>query len=96
MNIKSILTLTVALLVGAATLQAQEQKGRTETVRFGVALTAGSNSYLNVGALPGMLTSYGTQAKSVGWTDKALAFGIEGSLIFCDPNARERGFLRLS
>ena len=84
MNIKSRITLTVALLVGAATLQAQEQKGRTETVRVGVALTAGANSYLNVSALPGMLTSYETQAKSVGWTDKALAFGIEGSLIFCD------------
>ena len=84
MNIKSIITLAAVVLLGAATVNAQEKTGRTETVRFGVALTAGSNSYLNVSALPGMLTSYGTQAKSVGWTDKALAFGIEGSLIFCD------------
>ena len=84
MNIKSIITLTVALLFGAATLQAQEQVGRTKPVRASVALTAGSNSYLSVSALPGMLTSYETQAMSAGWTDKALAFGVEGSLIFCD------------
>lgn len=84
MKIKSIITLTVALLFGAASLQGQEQKGRIAPVRVGVALTAGSNSNLNVSAQPGMLTTYGTQAKSVNWTDKALAFGMEGSLIFCD------------
>lgn len=84
MNIKSIITLTVALLFGAASLQGQEQQGRIAPVRVGVSLTAGANSNLNVSALPGMLTSYGTQAKSVNWTDKALAFGLEGSLIFCD------------
>ena len=84
MNIKSILTLTVALLVGAATLQAQEQNGRIKPVRASVALTAGSNSYLSVSAPNGMLTSYEAQALSANWTDKALAFGIEGSLIFCD------------
>ena len=84
MNIKSILTLAAVVLLSAATVNAQEKTGRTETVRFGVALTAGANSYLNVSAQNGMLTSYEAQALSAGWTDKALAFGIEGSLIFCD------------
>lgn len=84
MKVKSIITLAATLLLGVATVQAQEQKGPVAPVRIGVALTAGSNSYLNVSAQPGMLTSYGTQALSVGWTDKALAFGLEGSLIFCD------------
>lgn len=84
MNIKSIITLAAVVLLSAATVNAQEKTGRTEPVRIGVALTAGANSYLSVSALPGMLTSYGTQALSAGWTDKALAFGIEGSLIFCD------------
>ena len=84
MKIKSIITLTTALLVCAATVQAQEQKGRIAPVRVGVALTAGANSSLNVSAQPGMLTSYGTQAMSATWADKALGFGVEGSLIFCD------------
>ena len=84
MNIKSIITLAAVVLLSAATVQAQEKTGRTAPVRIGVALTAGPNSYLSVSAQPGMLTSYGTQALSVGWTDKALAFGLEGSLIFCD------------
>ena len=84
MNIKSIITLAAVLLLGAATVNAQEKTGRTAPVRVGVALTAGSNSYMNVSALPGMLTSYGTQPMSVGWTDKGLAFGVEGSSIFCD------------
>ena len=84
MNIKSIITLAAVLLLGAATVNAQEKTGRTAPVRIGVALTAGPSSYLNVSAQNGMLTSYGTQAMSVGWTDKALAFGAEGSLIFCD------------
>ena len=84
MNIKSIITLAAVVLLSAATVQAQEKTGRTAPVRIGVALTAGPNSYLSVSAQPGMLTSYGTQALSAGWTDKALAFGVEGSLIFCD------------
>ena len=84
MNIKSIITLAAVVLLSAATVNAQEKTGRTAPVRVGVALTAGANGYLSVSALPGMLTSYGTQALSVGWTDKALAFGMEGSLIFCD------------
>jgi outer membrane protein W len=84
MNIKSIITLAAVVLLSAATVNAQEKTGRTAPVRVGVALTAGANSYLNVSALPGMQTSYGTQALSVGWTDKTLAFGVEGSLIFCD------------
>lgn len=84
MNIKSILTLTVALLFGAASLQGQDLVGAVAPVRIGIALTAGANSNLNVSAQPGMLTSYGAQALSVDWTDKALAFGMEGSLIFFD------------
>ena len=84
MNIKSILSLTVALLFGAASLQGQDLLGAAAPVRIGITLTAGANSNLNVSAQPGMLTSYGAQAMSVDWTDKALAFGMEGSLIFCD------------
>lgn len=84
MKIKSIITLSTALLVCAATVQAQEQKGRIAPVRIGVAVTAGANSSLSVSAQPGMLTSYGTQAMSATWADKALGFGVEGSLIFCD------------
>ena len=84
MKIKSIITLTLAVLVGSAVVNAQEKDGRTAPVKIGVALTAGPNSYLSVSAQPGMLTSYGAQAMSAGWTDKALAFGVEGSLIFCD------------
>jgi hypothetical protein len=84
MNIKSILSLTVALLFGAASLQGQDLAGAIAPVRIGIALTAGANSNLNVSAQPGMLTSYGAQAMSVDWTDKALAFGMEGSLIFSD------------
>ena len=84
MNIKSIITLTVALLFGAASLQGQDLASAAAPVRIGIALTAGANSNLNVSAQPGMLTSYGAQAMSVDWTDKALAFGLEGSLIFCD------------
>ena len=83
MKVRFIITLAITLVLGTSVF-AQEQKGRTAPVRVGVALTAGPNSYLSVSALPGMLTSYGTQALSVGWTDKALAFGMEGSLIFCD------------
>ena len=83
MKIKSIITIAVAMLLGLS-LQAQEQQGPIKPVRLGVALTAGSNSYLSVTAQPGMLTSYGAEALSVGWTDKATAFGMEGSLIFCD------------
>ena len=84
MNIKSILSLTVALLFGAASLQGQDLAGVVAPVRVGIALTAGANSNLNVSAQPGMLTSYGAQALSVDWTDKALTFGLEGSLIISD------------
>lgn len=72
------------MLLGAASLQGQDLAGVVAPVRIGVALTAGANSSLNVSAQPGMLTSYGAQAMSVDWTDKALAFGLEGSLIFGD------------
>ena len=63
---------------------AQEQNGPIQPVRIGVALTAGANSHLSVSAQPGMLTTYGAQALSVDWTDKALGLGLEGSLIICD------------
>lgn len=84
MNIKSIITLAAVALLCAATATAQEMIPSSAPVRVGVALTAGPNSYMSVSAQPGMLTSYGTQALSAGWTDKALAFGVEGSLIFGD------------
>ena len=83
MNIKSIITIAAALMLGTAAF-AQEQKGPIDPVRIGVALTAGSNAHLSVTAPSGMMTSYGIQASSVDWTDKALAFGVEGSLIICD------------
>lgn len=84
MKIKSIITLAAAMLLGLTAVQAQEQKGPIKPVRIGVALTAGSNSYLSVSAPSGMHSSYEAKGLSVGWTDKALAFGVEGSLIFCD------------
>lgn len=83
MKIKSIIAIAAAMLLSLS-LQAQEYKGPYQPVRLGVSLTAGSNSYLSVTSQPGMLTSYGAEALSVGWTDKATAFGMEGSLIFCD------------
>jgi len=83
MKIKSIIAIAAAMLLGIS-LQAQEYKGPLKPVRLGIAVTAGSNSYLDVTALPGMQTSYGAEALSVGWTDKATAFGLEGTLIFCD------------
>lgn len=83
MKVKSIITIIALMALGVNAL-AQEQKGRISPVRVGVALTAGSNSYLSVSAQSGMLTSYEAQPLSVSWTDKALAFGMEGSLIFCD------------
>ena len=83
MNIKSIITLAAALMLGTAAI-AQEQKGPIDPVRVSVALTAGANTHLSVTAPSGMLTSYENQAFSVDWTDKALAFGVEGSLIICD------------
>ena len=83
MNIKSILMIAAAALVGFSA-QAQEQKGPLTPVRFGVSVTAGASSYASVNALPGMLTSYEASALSVDWTDKALTLGFEGSMIFCD------------
>lgn len=83
MNIKSIITIAAALMLGTAAF-AQEQKGPIDPVRFSVALTAGTNSHLSVTAPSGMMTSYEIQASSVDWTDKALAFGVEGSMIICD------------
>lgn len=83
MKVKSIITI-IALMALGLNAFAQEQKGRISPVRVGVAITAGSNSYLSVNSQSGMLTSYQAQPLSVDWTDKALALGMEGSLIFCD------------
>ena len=83
MNIKSIITLAAALMLGTAAF-AQEQKGPIDPVRVSVALTAGANTHLSVTAPSGMLTSYENEAFSVDWTDKALTLGVEGSLIICD------------
>lgn len=83
MKVKSIITI-IALMAFGVNALAQEQKGPIQPVRIGVALTAGANSHLSVSAQSGMLTSYGAQALSADWTDKALGLGIEGSLIICD------------
>jgi len=83
MKIKSIITIIALLSVGVSAL-AQEKQGRTEQVRIGVALTAGANGYMSVTAQSGMLTTYQAQDLSADWTDKSLAFGVEGSLIICD------------
>lgn len=83
MKVKSIITILALVAVSFSAL-AQEQKGPIQPVRIGVALTAGANSHLSVSAQSGMLTSYGAQALSADWTDKALGLGIEGSLIICD------------
>ena len=84
MKIKSIITIAAALVMSVSLLAQEQPKGPIDPVRIGVALTAGSNSHLSVASLSGMQTSYGTQALSADWTDKALGLGIEGSLIFCD------------
>ena len=83
MNIKRIFAFAAAMLVGISVL-AQEQQGRIKPVRLGLTVTAGSNSYAGISALPGTLASYGTEALSVNWMDKAPAFGVEGSMIICD------------
>lgn len=83
MKIKSIITIIALLSVGVSAL-AQEKEGRTQPVRIGVALTAGANGYMSVTAQSGMLTTYQARELSADWTDKSLAFGIEGSLIICD------------
>lgn len=83
MNIKRFLIIAAALLVTASAF-AQVQKGRIKPVRLGVSATVGSNSYAGISALPGTLASYGTEAPSVNWMDRAPAFGVEGSMIICD------------
>ncbi len=83
MKIKRIITCAVVLALGVS-LFAQERRGPVKPVRFGVAVTAGSNGYASISAQPGTLSSYGAEAKSVQWTDKATAFGIEGSLLISD------------
>ena len=84
MKIKSIITLAAALVMSASLFAQEQPKGPIDPVRVGVAVTVGSNNHLSVSSQSGMLTSYGTQALSADWTDKALTLGIEGSLIFCD------------
>lgn len=84
MKIKSIITIAAALVMSVSVMAQEQPKGPIDPVRIGVALTAGANSHLSVASLSGMQTSYGTQALSADWTDKALGLGIEGSLIFCD------------
>ena len=83
MNINRIFVFAAALLVSASAFS-QEQQGRIKPVRFGVSVTAGSNAYAGISALPGSLATYGTQAQSANWMDKAPAFGVEGSMIICD------------
>ena len=83
MSINRIFVLAAALLVCVSAFS-QEQQGRIKPVRFGVSVTAGSNAYAGISALPGSLATYGTQAQSANWMDKAPAFGVEGSMIFCD------------
>ncbi|MDY6417722.1 MAG: BT1926 family outer membrane beta-barrel protein [Bacteroidales bacterium] len=83
MNIKRLTTLFLALLVGASLL-AQEQVGRVKPVRFSAAVTVGANGYASVGALDGRAALQEMPELSVNWMDKAPAFGVEASLLFCD------------
>ena len=81
MNINRIFVLAAALLISVS---AYSQEGLIAPVRFGVSITAGSNAYAGISALPGTLASYGTEALSANWMDKAPAFGVEGSMIAFD------------
>ena len=71
------------MLVGASLL-AQEQVGRVKPVRFSAAVTVGANGYASVGALDGRAALQEMPELSVNWMDKAPAFGVEASLLFCD------------
>jgi hypothetical protein len=59
---------------------AQEQKEAFQQPKAGdftLSATVGYNSYANITALSGLLTTYEAEALSTNWTDKKLMVGIE-------------------
>lgn len=82
-KIKFIAVIAVALMGITAKAQSNPDEGTHLTV----AVTAGSNSALSVSAMSGSQAVYSTEATSVNWMNKGLAFGLEAGLNF-GPNWR--------
>lgn len=66
------------------TVAAQETDNTPTKGDFTVAATVGYNSYTNVTALPGTLSSYEASAASTLWSDKKLMVGFEAGYFVSD------------
>lgn len=88
MKIKQLLLLAampmVCLAVSAQEKSCSKKDFTPQKGDFTIAFTVGYNSYANVKALPGALTSYEGAALSTDWSDKKLMVGFEGGWFFRD------------